>query len=211
MITVKSNLCLEDGSNLRMDFDWKKIFEIFWEKYDDNEYDIEYESYIEKLRKYKEFYFASKNQPIMFSNSCFFKKLPYDLSKMSHPHPTLFSDDMYCDVEEVLTVMRNRAEENKADKVVTVMFFKDFSSIQIHIPKFVAIPIKDDYIINKSNKPKVFYKPVMNDLITYLKKSECIGETNEYPYNSIRFKSFDSIEILQIKKNNFFVDLYIVY
>lgn len=197
MITSKSNLCLEDScSTLGIDFNWPKIF-VEGEEADDK--DLDYNSYIEKSKKYKEFYFVGET-PIMFASSIFKKKLPYDLIRIPHPQPTYFSDDIYSDVEEVLTVMRNRVEKYKVNKTVTVTFFKDSSTIQIHTPRFVAIPIKEEFRITKPDDPKVFYKPVMYDLIPYLEKSNCIGKTDEYPYNAIRFKNFESVEILQMKK-----------
>lgn len=172
----------------------KNLFsEMFGYNKDDEDEAKEFDLYVINSKKYKEFYFAGK-RPIIFQEKGYLP--PY----YSGPRlkSTLFSDDIYVDVEEMLTKMMCDVEEEKkeeeklkkmmcdvkkektANRIITVTFFKDFSTTQTHTPKFLGV------------------KPIMYDLIPYLKRSKCIGITDVYPYNAIRFENFRTVEIMQI-------------
>lgn len=170
----------------------KNLFsEMFGYNKDDEDEAKEFDLYVINSKKYKEFYFAGK-RPIIFQEKGYIS--PYYSN--TRPKSTLFSDDIYVDVEEILTKMMCDVKKEKEEKeeiltkmmcdektenrIITVTFFKDFSTTQTHIPKFLG------------------NKPIMYDLIPYLKRSKCIGITDEYPYNAIRFENFRSVEIMQI-------------
>ena len=104
---------------------------------------------------------------------------------------SIISNDMYRDIEEVILLFmqeiknevidrKKRNDKRKVDEVVRVIFFRDINTLEIHTVKHIR------------------YKPYMYDIIPYLKRSSCLGHTNEYPYNAIIFKSFCRKSIMQI-------------
>ena len=139
--------------------------------------------YLYKKEKYRDFYFTH-NHPVMYS-----KTVSYET--IFCPVASIISTDMYRDIEEVILLFmqeiknevidrKKRNDKRKVDEVVRVIFFRDVKTLEIHTVKHFG------------------YKPYMYDIIPYLKRSLCLGHTNEYPYNSIIFKSFCRKSIMQI-------------
>lgn len=58
-----------------------------------------------------------------------------------------------------------------SNEVITVTFFKNVNTIEIHTPRFIG------------------NEPMMYDLVPYLQRSTCIGVIDKYPYNSVVLKN----------------------
>lgn len=139
--------------------------------------------YLYKKEKYRDFYFTH-NHPVMYSKSVLYETILC-------PVASIISNDMYRDIEEVILLFmqeiknevidrKKRNDKRKVDEVVRAIFFRDVNTLEIHTVKHIG------------------YKPYMYDIKPYLKRSSCLGHTNEFPYNSIIFKSFCRKSIMQI-------------
>ena len=144
-----------------------------------------FEVYTYKTRKYPEYYYIG-NRPVMYDNS-----VVYD--NQFRPIPSIIADCIYSDIEELLTKIigeinaeiisrKRRNDKREVDKVITITFFRTSKIQEIHTVRYVGS------------------KPFMYDIIPYLRRSECLGHTNEFPYNSVIFKSFDNKRIMQVVK-----------
>lgn len=92
----------------------KSFSEMFGYNKDDEDEAKEFDLYVINSKKHKEFYFAGK-RPIIFQEKGY---LPPYSPYYSGPRlkSTLFSDDIYVDVEEILTKMMCDVKEEKKKK-----------------------------------------------------------------------------------------------